>query len=85
MYHMCFKYRYGNKKCTNSSVSTDGKEWTELRSNGEFSNIMHNPVPMTVRLQKNPEARYIKIEATNPIGAPATITVDEIGVMAVQP
>ena len=67
------------------SVSTDGKEWTELRSNGEFSNIMHNPVPMTVRLQKNPEARYIKIEATNPIGAPATITVDEIGVMAVQP
>ena len=71
-------YRY------NLYVSADGVEWTQVRKNAEFSNIMHNPIPQTVGFSKQPVARFIKIEATNPIGAPAVITAEEVGVMATQ-
>ncbi len=34
-------------------ISSDGEEWTKCDAAGEFSNIMHNPVPYFVRFGKS--------------------------------
>lgn len=72
---MAFRYKF--------YVSTDGKSWKEIPTSGEFSNIMHNPLPQTVPLGKNVTARYIKLEATTPTDTPATVEMNEIGVTVV--
>lgn len=59
-------------------VSNDGEHWTEVRTHGEFSNIMHNPQPQTVVFDKAVEARYVKLEATSPNGRKAKVTMGEI-------
>lgn len=69
---MAFRYKF--------FVSDDGKSWTEVPVNGEFSNIMHNPLPQTVTFKQNVSARFIKIEATTPTDTPAKIEMNEIGV-----
>ena len=61
-------------------VSLDGKEWKKVIADGEFSNIMHNPLPQTVALPHPESARFIKIEATTPDASPALIETEEIGV-----
>lgn len=61
-------------------VSPDGKQWNKVLTNGEFSNIMHNPLPQTVQLNQPINAKYIKIEATTPEGEQAQIDLNEIGV-----
>mgnify|MGYP000022440933 FL=1 len=61
-------------------VSLDGKEWKKVIADGEFSNIMHNPLPQTVALPYPESARFIKIEATTPDASPALIKTEEIGV-----
>ena len=63
-------------------VSDNGQDWKVVPTNGEFSNIMHNPVPQTVGLRNTPVARYVKIEATTPTGTPAVLTMDEVGFMS---
>ena len=41
----------------------DGKDWMKCDATGEFSNIMHNPVPYFVRFGKTYPARYFKTGA----------------------
>ena len=69
---MAFRYKF--------FVSMDGKHWKEVPANGEFSNIMHNPLPQTVTFGQKVQARYIKLEATTPTATTAKVGMDEIGV-----
>ena len=69
---MAFRYTF--------SISTDGKQWTEVSTPGEFSNIMHNPVPQTVTLDKPVKARYIKLDAQTTNDQAAKVVAEEIGV-----
>lgn len=69
---MAFRYRF--------SVSTDGQQWTEVKTPGEFSNIMHNPVPQTVTFEKKVRARFIKLDAQTTSGQAAEVSPEEIGV-----
>lgn len=69
---MAFHYKF--------FVSKDGKDWKEVPTNGEFSNIMHNPLPQTVTFGKKVQARYIKLEATTPTATTAKVEMNEIGV-----
>ena len=69
---MAFQYKF--------YVSTDGKSWAEVPTNGEFSNIMHNPLPQTVTFNKGVQARFIKLEAATPAATTAKVEMNEIGV-----
>ncbi|MCS2763756.1 alpha-L-fucosidase [Bacteroides ovatus] len=51
---MAFRYQF--------FVSMDGKSWKEVPASGEFSNIMHNPLPQTVAFSQKVQARFIKLE-----------------------
>ena len=53
---------------------------TEVSTAGEFSNIMHNPVPQTITLDKAVKARFIKLDAKTTTDQPATVSANEIGV-----
>lgn len=70
---MAFRYKF--------LVSVDGKNWKEVPTSGEFSNIMHNPLPQMVAFNQKVQARFIKLEATTPDAAVAKVNMDEIGVM----
>ena len=74
---MAFKYTF--------SISTDGKQWTEVPTSGEFSNIMHNPVPQTVTFENSVRARFIKLEARTTDGQAAEVSAEEIGVTRLIP
>lgn len=65
----------------NFYVSKDGKEWIKCDTAGEFSNIMHNPVPYFVRFGKSYNARYFRLEPTREINNRAFTSVGEIGVL----
>lgn len=65
----------------NFHVSTDGQNWTKCNTNGEFSNIMHNPVPYFVRFGKNYQARYFKLEPISEIKSSQKTTIGEIGIL----
>lgn len=65
-------------------VSMDGKAWTGVSANGEFSNIMHNPLPQTVKFAQPQKARFIKLDATTPDAAPAVVELEEVGVSLVK-
>ena len=69
---MAYRYKF--------YVSTDGNSWKEVPCNGEFSNIMHNPLPQTVPFGQKVTARFIRLEATTPDATPAVVGLDEIGV-----
>lgn len=61
-------------------TSIDGKSWKKVIACGEFSNIMHNPLPQTVIFPQREVARFIKLEATTPDASTAVIETEEIGV-----
>ena len=61
-------------------TSIDGKSWKKVIAGGEFSNIMHNPLPQTVIFPQREVARFIKLEATTPDASTAVIETEEIGV-----
>ena len=61
-------------------VSLDGKEWTKVPASGEFSNIMHNPLPQTVKFAQSQKARFIKLAATTPDASAAVVEMEEMGV-----
>ena len=63
-----------------SRMSKWQKSWAEVPTNGEFSNIMHNPLPQTVTFNKGVQARFIKLEATTPAATTAKVEMNEIGV-----
>jgi alpha-L-fucosidase len=65
----------------NFYVSTDGQNWTKCDANGEFSNIMHNPVPYYVRFGKTYKARYFKLEPISEINAAEKTSIGDIGVL----
>ena len=65
----------------NFCVSTDGQNWTKCNTNGEFSNIMHNPVPYFVRFGKTYQARYFKLEPVSEINSAQKTTIGEIGIL----
>lgn len=62
-------------------VSPDGQSWTKCEASGEFSNIMHNPVPYFVRFGKTYPARYFKLEPISEINNKNAVTVGEVGIL----
>lgn len=62
-------------------VSRNGTDWTQCDANGEFSNIMHNPVPYFVRFGKKYTARYFKLEPLEEINARLATAIGEVGVL----
>lgn len=71
---MAYKYKF--------SVSLDGKSWKEVPTHGEFSNIMHNPLPQTVALPTGCQARFVRLDATSPDNQPAKVAMEEIGFLS---
>lgn len=69
---MAFRYKF--------YISINGRDWKEVPTTGEFSNIMHNPVPQTVSFSNKVSARYIKLDATTPDATPARVDLKEIGI-----
>ena len=69
---LAFRYEF--------SVSRDGMNWEKVIPDGEFSNIVNNPLPQTVRLPEVKEVRYIRLRAMSLNGMPAQIGLEEIGV-----
>ena len=69
---MAFRYKF--------YISTNGRDWKEVPTTGEFSDIMHNPVPQTVSFGNKVSARYIKLDATTPDATPARVDLKEIGI-----
>lgn len=70
---MAFRYTF--------SVSMDGVSWQTVLENQEFSNIMNNPIPQTVRLGQKVETRYIKLEAVSVEGMTSSVMMSEIGII----
>ena len=62
-------------------VSTDGENWTKCDANGEFSNIMHNPVPYFVRFGKTYTARYFKLEPVSEINGAQKTSIGDVGML----
>ncbi|MDD3038208.1 alpha-L-fucosidase [Bacteroides sp.] len=73
---MAFRYKF--------YVSIDGKKWQEVSANGEFSNIMNNPLPQTVSFGKKIPARFIRLESTTPTSTAAKVEMNEIGVTIIK-
>ena len=69
---MAFRYKF--------YISTNGRDWKEVPTIGEFSNIMHNPVPQTVSFGNKVSARYIKLDATTPDATPARADMRDKGI-----
>ena len=64
-------------------VSRDGESWTLCDTNGEFSNIMHNPVPYAVQFEHSYRGRYVKLVPLAEIAGKSSTAVAELGVFAV--
>lgn len=65
----------------NFYISADGKEWQQIIANGEFSNIMHNPVSQFIRFDKPYKARFIKLEPLQEINSKIQTSIAELGVL----
>lgn len=63
------------------AVSEDGHNWNTVISDGEFSNIMHNPVPFTVKLEHEVRARYIRLTPCEEISGKQRTSIGELGVI----
>lgn len=68
-----YKYRF--------YLSADGQQWQECETTGEFSNIMHNPVPYFVRFGVKHNARFFKLEPIAEINAADCTTIGEVGIL----
>ena len=69
---MAFKYSF--------AVSTDGKNWKTIKKDGEFSNIMNNPIPQTVFIDGAENIRFISLDAVSVNGNPARVDINEFGI-----
>ena len=65
----------------NFYVSNDGQNWTKCDASGEFSNIMHNPVPYYVRFGKVYNARYFKLEPVSEINSAQKTSIGDVGIL----
>jgi alpha-L-fucosidase len=59
--------------------SMDNVKWT-LESQGEFSNIKHNPIEQ-IKTFKKTKARYIRFVAKSAVGKGATVSIAEINII----
>lgn len=60
-------------------TSTDNVNWI-LQSEGEFSNIKHNPIEQ-VKTFKKVKARYIRFVAKSAVGKGSTVSIAEINIV----
>lgn len=65
-----FRYRF--------AVSEDGMEWVEVIPDGEFSNIMNNPVPYEVYFDAPVSARHFRLTSLQEISDKAMTSIGEI-------
>ena len=74
--------RYASGVITHYSFygSADGKNWTKL-SEGEFSNIISNPIQQKVLLSKTFEVKYIRLMADKIMNDKDQALIAEIGVI----
>ena len=69
-----FHYRF--------EVSQNGSDWTEVSLPGEFSNIMHNPIPYKVYFPAPVNARYFRFTATDEIDGRDYITIGDLRIIS---
>ena len=62
-------------------ISTDGKNWVQVKKNAVFNNIANNPVEQTVLFDQPRQARYMKIIPLESVGNKEVYTVAEIGII----
>jgi alpha-L-fucosidase len=65
----------------NFSVSKDGKQWTQMKSNAVFNNIKNNPVQQDVLFDAPIEAQYIMIEPLEITLGGEEFIIAEIGII----
>jgi alpha-L-fucosidase len=65
----------------NFAISSDGTDWQEIITDGEFSNIMHNPVPYEVYFGTSYQARYFRITSLQEINGNNITTVGDFGII----
>ena len=65
----------------NFAVSLDGTTWSECMTDGEFSNIKHNPIPYFVNFGQDYKARYIRLVPLEEIDGNNATTIAELGVL----
>jgi len=61
-------------------TSIDGKNWGELESSGEFSNIENNPIAQIIKFDKAIKSRYIKFVSLSTVKNSIICSVAEIDV-----
>lgn len=57
-----------------AEVSNDGENWKTVPTDGEFSNIVNNPIPRRVIFSNPVEGRYLRLVATSEVNGGNTIT-----------
>lgn len=63
------------------AISSDGIHWQEIITDGEFSNIMHNPVPYEVHFGKTYKARYFRITSLQEINRNDITSIGDVGII----
>ncbi len=64
--------------------SNDGVNWAQAAVTGEFSNIMHNPIPQKVYFPATLSARYFRFTALDEIEGAPFITIPELSILTPQ-
>ncbi|MEM7659964.1 MAG: alpha-L-fucosidase [Bacteroidota bacterium] len=74
--------RYASRVITDYrfSISPHGKRWTVV-SEGEFANILNNPIEQVIRFEGPVEARFIRLEAVSIQANAHTALINELGVL----
>ncbi len=62
-------------------VSKNRLDWKTVVENGEFGNIVNNPIPQKVSFKHKTTARYIRLKAYTASGKGANVKMEEIGVL----
>lgn len=65
-------------------LSNDGKTWRQLPLSGEFSNIMHNPIPQKIYFPAVEKARFVRLTAIDEIDSRPYVTVGELSIIIPQ-
>ena len=65
----------------NFYISKDGKNWKEIISNGEFSNIKNNPLKQAVKFEKPLKAKFIRLKALGSVDKKDYTSINEIGII----
>ncbi len=68
-----FKYRF--------ALSNDGSDWTVADRSGEFSNIVNNPIPQRIFLDRPATARYFRFTSNGEVDDRDFITIPELSII----